>query len=59
MAEDPKNFRSRNNFAAFMVDLKSGDKAELSNALSELLKAEALAQHPLIQDNIRKISSEH
>lgn len=59
ISEDPKNFRSRNNFAAFLISNKrDGSNLTKEQAFKELLKAEALAQHPLIKDNIRKISSE-
>jgi Flp pilus assembly protein TadD len=59
MEDDPKDFRARNNFAGFLIE-HIGD-SELSNRLArqELLKAQALADLPLIADNIRKTEHTH
>ncbi len=48
----PANFRTRNNYAGLIYDRKYQGEAL---ALSELLKAEAMAKHPLIRDNILRI----
>jgi len=48
MREDPKNFRMRNNYAAYLGD----NKGPKERAFSELYKAQALFNHPMIYDNI-------
>lgn len=49
---DPENFRVRNNYAAFQFRRGRGTT---ETALKELLRAEALAPHPVIVDNIRRL----
>lgn len=45
----PDDVRARNNYAAALYD----DKHELA-AVAELLRAEAVARHPVVVDNLRK-----
>jgi len=52
ISENPENYRARNNFAASLYD---HNKIELNEVRSELLRAEALVQHPLILDNLKII----
>jgi len=52
--EDPRNFRTRNNYAAFLSGANNG--AVKGQAKRELLKAKMLANDPLILDNIEKIN---
>lgn len=56
LMEDPKNFRARNNYAGFLAD--KGGIADSKQAISELMKARMLAQHPLILDNIEQLQVE-
>lgn len=55
--QDPRNFRARNNFAGLLFDNNKGGSVAARVAREELLKAEALAEHPLIKDNLNKIEA--
>ncbi|MDC0357833.1 hypothetical protein OAO01_03385 [Oligoflexia bacterium] len=55
MKKNPKNFRLRNNFAVFLVDNYSESERYIM-AVDELLKAQALAKHPLIEENLKKLN---
>jgi len=50
--EDPANFRARNNLAGLMFE---GRNSERRAARHQLLKAQALARHPLIEKNLVKL----
>ena len=50
----PANARARNNYAAYIVDNESGVISR-EKAKSELYKAEAMMQHPIISANIHKV----
>ena len=52
---NPTNFRARNNFGVFLSEYKSGSEGLKPLVKGELLKAEALADDPLIIDNIEKL----
>ena len=54
IAGDPENFRARNNYAASIFD-NDCEYFARGDALFELLKAESLAKHPLIGENIVKV----
>ena len=58
MAEMPADYRVRNNYAGFLME--SGGERRLASqaALEELLKARALADHPLIVENIMRLRRE-
>ncbi len=49
---DPLLFRERNNFAVFLFD--NTDKA-LQDVRGELLKAKTVAEHPLIEENLKTL----
>jgi len=51
---NPKNFRLRNNFAAFLLDNYPESESEVI-AKDELLKAQALVKHPFIEENLVKM----
>jgi Tfp pilus assembly protein PilF len=54
LTENPRAFQFQNNYAAFLHDyLSVGDRRQSVRA--ELLKAEALVRHPIIQVNIDKV----
>ncbi len=50
LALEPEDVEARNNFAGFLANQK-----RLYEAREELLKAEALLPHPLIQNNIKNL----
>lgn len=54
LAEDPANYRARNNYAAFL----SAENKPAEEVLKELLKAQALFNHPVIYDNIVIVNGE-
>ena len=62
IAEDPKNVRSRNNFAGFLVSegganrSAQGRKAGIIRAKHELHRAAALANNPIINENIGRLN---
>ena len=49
LAADPRLFRDRNNFTAFLYD---NGKADRAAARHELLKARAIVPHPVIEENL-------
>ena len=51
--EEPKNFRARNNYAAFLERTKDSTVAR-----RELLKAAALIDHPLIRQNLDQLGEQ-
>jgi len=61
--EDPKNIRSRNNFAGFLASGKAANgnsqlrKADSQRAKRELQRAAALANNPIINENIGRLKS--
>lgn len=54
ITEEPRHFRARNNYAAFLVQMK-GSTVE---GRQELLKAAALADHPLIRQNLDQLGDQ-
>ncbi len=52
IAEDPDNYRVRNNFAAFQMRQQMASRGDIRK---QLFKARALAPHPLIDDNIERL----
>lgn len=52
LRQDPKNYRIRNNYAAFLD--RQGEKGEIGVA-DQLHKAFSLVPHPLIKDNLEAI----
>ena len=58
LEDDPKNFQVRNNFAAFLSDSPGrGQSSELREAsMRELKKAKALSEHPIIENNIQRLT---
>lgn len=55
LALDPLNVRARNNFAALLYDTRVGLDG-LAVAQSELLRAQTLAPHPLIRENLQRMN---
>jgi len=53
----PTNFRIRNNFGAFLYDKDSSSRAK-ETARIELIKAKALAAHPLIENNLEQVGDD-
>ena len=53
IAENPADFRARNNLAGYIYTHGSVDA--LPRAHQELLKAQALSDHPLIESNLSKV----
>ena len=53
---DPRNFKARNNYAALLADYNDKKDVELSK--KQLLKAEALAAHPVIVNNLKKLGAQ-
>lgn len=52
LAENPENFRLRNNFAGFLAK-----KNREGSALKELKRAQALAEEPIIVNNIETLEN--
>ena len=52
LEEEPENFRARNNYAVLVAN----DDQKL--ALNELLRAKALVEHPVIDENIKRLRNE-
>ncbi len=52
ITQQPQNFRARNNFAAYLHDFN-----RTTDAKNELFKAMAIAKHPTILDNLKRIGS--
>ena len=50
LARDPKNYKARNNFGGYLYDNDYRDLARY-----ELLKANAVAQEELIEDNLKRV----
>ena len=54
LASEPRNFRARLNYAAFLEG--ENDRTLTRRAYIELLKARAIAEHPLIELNIARVT---
>lgn len=52
---DPKNFRVRNNYAVYLAEHTGEKSLPTDRVKRELLKAHALAEHPVIEDNLKSI----
>ena len=50
LASEPENFRTRNNFAVYLFE-----KQDLENVKLELHKSLALAKHPVVTANLRRL----
>jgi Tfp pilus assembly protein PilF len=56
--ENPKNFRFRNNFAAFLIEYGS-EASDRARAREQLQKARAMAPHPLVGENLEQFGGQH
>jgi tetratricopeptide (TPR) repeat protein len=56
LREGPKNYRARNNFAVMLYEDGLGSAEDKDQARLELRKALTLAEHPVIKNNVVKVS---
>jgi len=55
LAADPRHFRARNNLAVLMVERGEGGELAVQRAREELLRARAVIDHPILNENLRQL----